>query len=79
MGPARPGARDGAAPAPFGLGVAVALLAGVLLVQRFPALPPVAVPCIVGVVGLVAWRRRGAARWLGAAPCGCRRNWPANR
>ncbi len=54
------------APTPFGLASAAALLAGVLLVQGMPSLPPTALAIVVLVLGIVAWTRSGALRLLGA-------------
>ncbi len=59
-----------AAPAPFGLAVAVALLAGVLAVQRFPALPPFAAAVVLALAGLAAWLRPDRGRIAGAALLG---------
>lgn len=64
--PARPDGRI----APFGLGAACALLAGVLVVQRFPALPPWPVVLVAAAAGLAAWMRRDRGRWAGAALTG---------
>jgi competence protein ComEC len=58
------------APALLGLAVASALLLGVLLVQRLPQLPPVAVAWVLGLAGAWLWSRRGARRLAGAALAG---------
>lgn len=65
MAPAR-----AVAPAPFGLAVAAALLLGVLVVQGFAWLPPMAVAIPVGLLGAWLWMREGAARLAGAALAG---------
>lgn len=54
------------APTPFGLATAAMLLAGVLLVQGFPWLPPVAVGSVLAVIGSMAWWRGGWTRPVGA-------------
>lgn len=70
--PGRPIVPASLVPAPLGVGVAVALLAGVLLVQRFPALPPVLVAVALGAIGIGLWscpdrRRLAGAVLLGVA------------
>ena len=65
MSPAR-----AVAPAPFGPAVAAALLLGVLVVQRLPQLPPLAVSALLGIAGAWCWSRPGAARLAGAALAG---------
>ena len=52
---------------PFGLSVAVALLAGVSVVQRFPVLPPL----LAGLAGLVPslWLFAKGGRWRLAGSC----------
>ena len=67
MAAARSPPRDHPGPAPLGLGVASALLAGVLLVQRFPALPPVVASAVAAAVGAWLWSRPDARRFVGAA------------
>ena len=67
MAAARAPPRDHPGPAPLGLGVASALLAGVLLVQRFPALPPVVASAVAAAVGAWLWSRPDARRFAGAA------------
>ena len=54
------------APSPFGPAVAACLLAGVLAVQGFPALPPAAVSWAVLLAGAFAWSRPGPWRPVGA-------------
>lgn len=54
------------APTPFGLATAATLLAGVLLVQGFPWLPPTAAAVALALAGLFAWRHGGYARPAGA-------------
>ena len=56
--------------APFGLAVAASLLLGVLVVQRLPQLPPVAVSVLLALVGAGLWSRRGWPRMAGAALVG---------
>lgn len=58
------------APTPFGLATAATLLAGVLLVQGIPRLPPFAVAALIALAGLVAWQRGGLARLFGAGVLG---------
>ena len=70
MPPARATAQASDPPAPFGIGVAGALLAGVLVVQRFPALPPLLVAVALGVVAIALWARPGRGRLVGAALLG---------
>ncbi len=53
-------------PAPFGLATAAGLLVGVLVVQRFPSLPPASVGWLVGLLGLCLWRKAAPVRVLGA-------------
>ncbi|MBP6596887.1 MAG: DNA internalization-related competence protein ComEC/Rec2 [Arenimonas sp.] len=53
-------------PAPFGLACAAGLLAGVLVVQRFPALPPGSVAALAALLGLCLWRQAGPWRVGGA-------------
>ncbi len=54
------------APSPFGPAVAACLLAGVLAVQGFAALPPAAVSWSVLLLGVFAWSRPGTSRAVGA-------------
>src|SRR5688572_426724 len=54
------------APTPFGLATAATLLAGVLVVQGFPWLPPTLAAVASAVVGLIAWQRGSHARPAGA-------------
>lgn len=58
------------APAPFGPGVAAALLAGVLWVQGLASLPGLAICLAWGVTGLWLWRSPTRWRWLGAGLVG---------
>jgi len=59
-----------AAPAPFGLAAAAALLLGVLVVQGFPALPPGWVPSCLLPVGAWLWWQPGLRRLVGVALVG---------
>lgn len=54
------------APTPFGLASAAALLAGVLLVQALPSLPPGVLAWAVLALGIFCWASRGALRLAGA-------------
>lgn len=64
-----PGQRA-AVPAPFGPGVAAALLAGVLWVQGLASLPGLAICLAWGLCGLWLWRSPTRWRWLGAGLVG---------
>ena len=64
-----PGQRA-AAPAPFGPGVAAALLAGVLWVQGLASLPGLAICLAWGMSGLWLWWSPTRWRWLGAGLVG---------
>lgn len=55
---------------PLGVAVAASLLLGVLVVQRFPTLPPPALSCLLVLLGAAGWIALGAWRWLGAALLG---------
>ena len=58
------------APAPFGPGVAAALLAGVLWVQGLASLPGAGIIVAWGLCGLWLWRSATRWRWLGAGLVG---------
>lgn len=58
------------APTPFGLASASALLAGVLVLQGAPALPPTGWGVAVLVLGMAAWTRSGALRLTGVLLAG---------
>src|SRR5688572_24884323 len=53
-------------PTPFGPATAALLLAGVVLVQGFPRLPPAAIALALLLAGLIAWLRGGHVRPAGA-------------
>ncbi|WP_052100840.1 DNA internalization-related competence protein ComEC/Rec2 [Novilysobacter arseniciresistens] len=58
------------ATAPFGIAVALALLAGVAACLWLPELPPVWLLVATLPVGLLAWWKGGRLRWSGAALAG---------